>query len=89
MVKPHRVRLGGVEVECVLYAGSLILRPVTFLPTTRVFVDPALGPPDEVSTESALRARAEMEIARMGDPLSKLGMWDEKLSKACNEIWNV
>jgi hypothetical protein len=48
-----------------------------------------LGPIDEVPTESALRARAKIGVPRMGDPYSKPRMWDEKLSKTCNEICGV
>jgi hypothetical protein len=54
-----------------------------------VVVEPALGPPDATPTKLALRARAERGIVEIGGPLSKLGMWDEKLSKACNEICSV
>jgi hypothetical protein len=32
MVNPPWVRFGGVRAKCVLGAGSLILRPITFLP---------------------------------------------------------
>jgi hypothetical protein len=51
--------------------------------------EPALGSLDKAPTESTLRARAETGIVRIGDPLSKPRMWNEKLSKAYNEICSV
>jgi hypothetical protein len=55
----------------------------------RVFDEPGTGTPDEASTKSAVMARAEIGITRIGDPLSKPGSWDTKQSKACNEICNA
>jgi hypothetical protein len=51
--------------------------------------EPALGSLDKALTESTLRARAETGIVGIGDPLSKPRMWNEKLSKAYNEICSV
>jgi hypothetical protein len=71
-----------------LGGGGEAVTTLALLPV-RVFVDPTLAPLNEALTESALKARAETGIAGIGDPLSKPRMWDEKLSKAYNEICNV
>jgi hypothetical protein len=104
MVNPPRAQFGGVRADGILDAGSLIFRPIAFLPTTflalgggrgvtslalrlpaHVFGVPALGPPNEASTESALKARSEIGTTGIGGSPSKLGMPNMKLSKACSK----
>jgi hypothetical protein len=50
--------------------------------TAHVLEYPTLWPLDEAPTELALGVRAETGTAGMGDPPSKPGMCDTKLSRA-------
>jgi hypothetical protein len=55
----------------------------------RVLVEPTLRPLDEAPTESTLGTGAKIGITRIGDLLSKPGMWDEKLFKTYNKMRNA
>jgi hypothetical protein len=52
----------------------------------RVLVEPTLRPLDEALTQSTLGTGAKIGITRIGDPLSKPRMWDEKLFKTYNNF---
>jgi hypothetical protein len=83
---------GHVDFETCCFLAhefSLFLRwswsGSSFALVSCVFEDPALGPLGEALTESALGVRAKTGMAGMGDPPSKPGMCDTKLSRTCRE----